>query len=68
MLGVLSHKLFSNTVFKDHKSGEDWYYFHLNKYALEVMSKVTYTTVTLSVVLKLYHFKWLVLFLLLYFL
>lgn len=40
----------------------------MNKYALEVMSKVMYTRVTLCVVLKLYHFKWLVLFLLLYFL
>ena len=46
------HKLFSNTVVKDHKSGKNGYYFHLNKYVLEVISKDMYNRATLCVVLN----------------
>lgn len=56
MLGILSHKLFSNTVVKDHKSNEYLYYFQLSKHTLKVMSKDMYTRVMLYVILKSYHF------------
>lgn len=56
MLGILSHKLFSSTVVKDHKSSEDLYYFQLSKHTLKVISKDMYTIVMLYVILKSYHF------------
>lgn len=56
MLGIFSHKLFSNTVVKDHKSSEDLYYFQLSKHTLKAITKDIYTRVVLYVVLKPYHF------------